>query len=398
MMPTAPIHGHVDPGFENVRAAFAANFERGTETGAAYAVTINGRLAVDLWGGLADPATGRRWGPDTTQVIFSGTKALVAVCLLMLVDRGLLDLESPVAHYWPEFAANGKERISVSDLASHQARLPGLRANVTHDDLVDGAKMANLLAAQPCDRDPRARHTYHPLTYGWLCGELIRRVDGRTVGRFFADEVARPLGLRLWIGLPDDQLESVARLSYASTWGSRLSTVGDGSRKTDRLQDRVWNNPPLFPADEIPANRTSWHRAEIPGIGAIGTARSIARLYGCLANSGQLDGIRLLTAKTLHEGLRLRSRRQDPLINELMAFGIGFRLATESREFGPALGAFGHPGAGGSTSCAWPSHRAGLSYATNTLRDDQPNDARAHALIAATHHALERQECCTHTL
>ena len=191
------VTGYVAPGFEPVRDAFAANFSERGELGAAFAATVAGVVAVDLWGGIADPQTRRIWERDTLQVIFSGTKGLVALCLLMLVDRGELSLGAPVSRYWPEFAVQGKGSITVLDLASHRARLPGLQVPVMEDELIDHVRMASLLAEQPLDDDPRATDTYHALTYGWLCGEVIRRVDGRSVGAFFADEVAKPLALEI---------------------------------------------------------------------------------------------------------------------------------------------------------------------------------------------------------
>src|SRR5262249_47251393 len=157
---------------------------------------------VDLWGGIADSVTGRQWQEDTMQVVFSGAKGCTAVCVAILLDRGLLELGAPVADYWPEVAAAGKQNVSVREVVSHTARLPVLEAPVSWLDAMDGRAMAELLAEQPQNADPRAIDVYHALTFGWLCGELVRRVDGRTIGRFFAEEVASPLRLELWLGLP----------------------------------------------------------------------------------------------------------------------------------------------------------------------------------------------------
>ncbi len=215
------IDGEVAPGFEPVRAAFAENFRTRREQGAAFAVTLDGQPVVDLWGGVADAESARPWRRDTLQLIFSGTKGLVALCVLMLVDRGQLDPDAPVARYWPEFAAEGKGDVRVSELTSHQARLPGFRTRIAEDELVDDVRLGALLAAQPMESDPRALSCYHPLSYGWLCGELVRRVDGRSVGRFFAEEVASPLGLDVWIGLPAELEGRVSTLRYADDWGQR---------------------------------------------------------------------------------------------------------------------------------------------------------------------------------
>jgi len=381
------VEGAVAPGFEAVREAFADNLRARGELGAAFAVTLDGQPVVDLWGGLADGERGRPWQADTLQVIFSGTKGLVALCLLMLADREALDLDAPVARYWPEFAAAGKGAIRVSDVASHQAGLPALREPVTTDEILDGRRMAELLAAQPVEPDRRAAYAYHPLTFGWLCGELIRRVDGREVGRFLAEEVAAPLGLEVWIGLPPRLEGRVSRLAQSPAWGSR---VDEAAVARDELLDRVRNNPPLFAAGAIPWNAPAWHAAQIPGAGGIATARSLARLYGCLARGGELDGVRLLRAETLERGRRLLSRRWDPLGEAEQAFGVGFELQTAAGQLGPPPDAFGHRGAGGSVHCAWPSLRIGLSYAMNLMRDDDAVDPRAAALLEATHRAAAR--------
>ena len=182
--------GYVAPGYEPVREAFERNFAERGELGAAFAAFRNGEPVVDLWGGIADRASGRPWREDTLQLIYSGTKGLVALCVLMLIDRGKLRLDDPVNRHWPEF---GKPEILVRHIVSHTARLPGIDTPITVADLHDDRRMAAILAAQAPNPDPRAALCYHALTYGWLCGELVRRVDGRSVGRFFAEEVAGPL-------------------------------------------------------------------------------------------------------------------------------------------------------------------------------------------------------------
>jgi CubicO group peptidase (beta-lactamase class C family) len=381
------VDGYVADGFEGVRDAFVENLRHRGELGAAFAVMCDGAPVVDVWAGIADRATGERWREDTLQVVFSGTKGLVALCLLMLVDRGELDMEAPVARYWPEFGAHGKGSIRVCDVASHQARLPGVRLPVDEGDILDDRRMAALLAAQPPEVDPRAQFVYHALTYGWLCGELVRRVDGRSVGRFFAEEVAGPLGLEVWIGLPSELEPRVSQLAYADGWGSRPRWGADDIAR-DELLGRVLDNPPLFPPGRIPWNAPEWHRAEVPAVGGIGTARSLARLYGCLALGGELEGVRLLSAGTLERGRRALIRKWNPVSMVEQAFAFGFEVQTDLLGLGPPPDAFGHTGAGGSVHCAWPSLRAGVSYAMNLMRDDPDGDPRARALLAAAHAAL----------
>ena len=229
---------------------------------------------------------------------------------------------------------------------------------LTDDDFLDGTRLAALLADQPQDADPRSIDTYHALTYGWLCGELVRRIDGRSVGRFFADEIAAPLELELWIGLPDGLEDRVARLEHASDYG-QWPVWDPAVVARDELLARVWHNPPVLAPGHLPWNRSDWHRAEIPGAGGIGTARSLARLYGCLALGGAQEEFRLLTPETLTIGRTEATRRVDALLGVPSAFGVGFELQTEMEPFGEPADAFGHTGAGGSVHCAWPSHGLG---------------------------------------
>jgi CubicO group peptidase (beta-lactamase class C family) len=382
------IHGIVAPGFERVRTAFHENFEQRGELGAAFAATLDGQVVVDLWGGLSDAESRRPWQDDTLVTIFSGTKALVALCLLMLADRGELDLDAPVAAYWPEFAASGKAAVTVAEIASHRALMPGLRTAVSAEDLIDDARLAALLAGQRQDDDPRASDVYHPLTYGWLCGEVIRRVDGRSVGRFFADEIAGPLELDIWIGLPPDLTDRVATIRFAGDWGRQPIYDSDVVAR-DGLVRAVWNNPPILRGDTLPWNRSDWRSAEIPGVGSIADARSLARLYGCLALGGELDGVRLLSPSMLRRARTELARRVDPLLGIPQAFGVGFQLQTELAVMGPPPDAFGHGGAGGSIHCAWPSEGVGLSYSMNLMRDDEDIDARAATLLTALHSAVQ---------
>ncbi len=377
--------GFVAPGLERVREEFERNFVERGELGAAFAVYCDGELVIDLWGGCADPATGRPWAADTLQLIFSGTKGLVATCLLLLIERGRLRLEDRVCEHWPEFAANGKREITVAEVVSHRGRLPGIRVPLAAADIYDDRRMAALLAEQAPEEDPRARATYHPLTYGWLCGELIRRIDGRSVGRFFAEEVAAPLGLEVWIGLPQELEGRVSTLVHGPDWGSS-PLLDEEAQRRDELLARIWSNPP----DEqpMPENTRAFHAAEIPGAGAIGTARSIARLYGCLARGGELDGVRLLRPETIALGEQELSRFNDAFSDEEVAFGTGFALQSKHSGLGPPARVFGHGGAGGSVHGAWPQLRVGFSYAMNEMRDGLRGDPRSESLLGALYEAL----------
>ncbi len=369
------IGGSVAGGFEPVAEEFARNFAERQELGAAFAAYRDGELLVDLWGGLADRVEGRAWERDTLQVVFSGTKGLVAICMLLLIDRGQLELDERVCAYWPEFAAAGKREVTVREVVSHTARLPGVTAPLTRELIVDDRRMARLLAAQAQFEDPRAARTYHALTYGWLCGELVRRIDGRSIGRFFAEELAGPLELDVFIGLPDELESRVSRLELANTWGT-CPVFDPEALARDELMRAVWGNPPVWTARGFPWNEPAFHAAELPGAGGIGTARSIAKLYGSLQQ--------LISPEVLKLARTQLERREEPSTRELQSFGVGFELQTEHRLLGPPAEAFGHGGAGGSVHGAWPRHSVGFSYAMNFMRDDESEgDARSLSLLDA---------------
>lgn len=376
--------GFVAPGFEPVAEEFERNFTERADLGAAFAATRHGQPVVDIWGG--DAAPGKPWQKDTLTVVFSCTKGLVAACMLKLIEDGRLDLQAPVTRYWPEFGRNGKERVLVRHVLSHRSGLPGILAPLTTADLPDYEKMEQLLAAQPQAQDPNAFHAYHALTIGWLAGAILRRIDGRTLGQFFMDEFAKPLGLETWIGLPESEEPRVSTLVVGPGFGPWDAGQTEW-QKSDTVLKSVWGNPPLFPVEgELAWNTRTYHAAEFGGGGAITTARSIARYYGCMAMGGELDGMRVLKTETIALGRSELSRFLDPYILELMAYGVMWAIQTPQRRFGRVPDAFGHSGAGGSIHGAWPSHGVGFSYTMNEMRVD-PEDARSR-------YVLERLEEC----
>lgn len=382
----ARTRGSVAPGFEGVAAAFELNFAARGELGAAFAAWVDGAPVVDLWGGLADRGRERPWQADTLVGVYSGSKGLVATCIALLVERGELELEAPVCRYWPEFAANGKDEIRVGEVVSHRAGLPGLLTPVSNEEAVDDVRMAALLAAQAPVSRPSDGPRYHALTFGWLCGELVRRVDGRSIGRFLHEEVAERLGLGLWIGLPERFEPRVAVLERDSDFRRDEGALA-AERETDRGAWSVFANPPRFSGAELAANQRFWHAAEVPATNAIVSARSLARLYGCLARGGEIDGVRLLSPATIALARRCLARGEDPYVGPI-AFGCGFELQTEEALLGPEADAFGHGGAGGSLHGAWPSLRTGFSYAPNRLGGFAAEDPRGKALLAALHAAV----------
>jgi CubicO group peptidase (beta-lactamase class C family) len=311
-----------------------------------FAATKDGELVVEL--GRIDEPT----------LIFSGTKGLVAMCVLLLIERGQLDLDTAVSDYWPEFRHRD---VLVRHVVSHTAGLPGLRPPPTAEDLLHPERMAERLATEPPMWPAGELLAYHALTYGWLCGELVRRIDGRTVGTFFAEEFAQPLDLELWIGLPAEIEPRVARLERAPDY----AVVGKPGPLLEALYGPllhtfVWNEP-------------AFHAAEIPAANAIGTARSIALLYGRLEE--------VLRPETIHLGRTELSRGVCAVTGLPYAFGAGFELQTERGSLGPPANAFGHTGSGGSAHGAWPDERVGFSYTTTELRNLETDD-RARRLLA----------------
>lgn len=369
--------GFVAPGYEAVAEEFERNFTARADVGAGFAAVQDGELVVDLWGGLAAP--GRPWQRDTLQIIYSGTKGLMAACVLKLIERGQLALDDRLVRYWPEFGRHGKDTVRLRHVVSHGAGLPGIGTPLAEADWADYEKMEALLAGQKLASDPDAFHCYHALTIGWLLGALVRRIDGRTLGRFFAEEFARPLGLDAWIGLPAAEEPRVGRM---------LLGEGMGPLSAEQLADpvlaSVWGNPPLFPDNDMAWNSRALHAAEIGGAGGIADARSMARYYACMALGGSLDGVSVLKPETVALGRAELSRFMDPYIAEAMAFGTVWALQTPQMRFGPAPDAFGHSGAGGSIHGAWPTTRTGFSYVMNEMRAD-PTDARSRHLLARLH-------------
>lgn len=373
-----PVHGYVAPGLEGVREAFDDNFRRANELGAAFCAMVDGTTVVDLWGGTADASSGRPWSDSTCAVIFSGTKALVAFSVLKLAERGSVDIDAPVSRYWPEF---GKDHITVSDVMAHRARLPGItETTVTFDDFANPSTMTRLLAAQKPFDDVRARACYHPFTYGWLAGEVVRRTDGRSVGTFFREEIANPLQLDAWIGAPPDAEPIIALLDLAPDWPQAVHLQPSILDHDDTLK-AIWTNPPVFDREFFPWNDRTFHAAEIPGAGGISSARSMAKLY-----DAALRGL-VISPETLRWARQEQTRVMDHLLQREIAHGIGFQIQAADQVFGPPSDGFGHAGAGGSVHGAWPTQRVGFSYVMNRMRDDSSDD-RASTLLRALYEAL----------
>ncbi|HEX2851209.1 MAG TPA: serine hydrolase domain-containing protein [Acidimicrobiales bacterium] len=387
------ISGDVASGFEAVKDAFAANFEQHGEVGAAFSLYVRGEKVVDVWGGTADATTGRPWTEDTLQLVFSTTKGATAICALLLAQRGELDLDAPVVDYWPEFGAEGKEHIPVRWLLCHKSGLPTVDPAPSPEDALAWDPIVAALAAQRPYWEPGTAHGYHALTYGWLVGEVVRRVSGRSLGRFFAEEIAAPLGLEFWIGLPEDQEFRVSRLIELTP--PSLSEELDVESLPEEIQqmirnfrdpDALGNRALMLTKPPFNYNDRAVHAAEIGAASGITTARSLARMYAGLI--GEVDGVRILDAPTVDAARTVQSDGPDKVLMVPSTFGLGFMTSSAfSPMSGP--GAFGHSGAGGSLGFAHPEKGIAFGYVMNQMQQNLAGDPRTVGLIAAVNGCVD---------
>jgi len=376
------VHGFAAPGFERVADAFAANFTDHGDVGAAVCVYLHGRPVVDLWGGLADREAGRWWREDTLQIVFSTTKGITAGCVHLLVERGILDLDAPVARYWPEFAAEGKGGITLRWVLCHRAGLAMVTGDLTLDDVLGWDAVVEAIAAQPPNWEPGTAHGYHARSYGWILGEVVRRATGRTLGQFFADEMAAPLDLDFHIGLRAGDLARVAHLYPTPEPDPATREAMAAFLGPDTLLGQVLSGPSgLFGYNDM-WNQPDVLGAEMPSSNGVGTARSVARFYAALI--GEVDGVRLLKPETLARACAVHAEGPDRVIGIPMRFGLGFMV--------PALpgdtGSFGHPGAGGSLGMADPDDGFSLGYVMNQMQLGVTGDARSTGLVEAVRRSL----------
>jgi CubicO group peptidase (beta-lactamase class C family) len=380
----ATVHGRCETRFAAVRDAFAANFEAGREVGASFAATVDGEPVVDLWGGHADRAGTRPWEEDTIVNVFSTTKAMTAICAHLLVDRGELDVDAPVSRYWPEFGRTGKERITTRHLLAHSAGVPGVRSPLPTEALYDWTRMTDALAAEEPWWEPGSKSGYHAITFGYLVGEVVRRITGTPLGVFFREEVAAPLGADFHIGLAASE---DARVGAMVPPTSEEAAAAGAPVAVDRksLLGRVVGNPPVTPSV---ANRAEWRRAEIPAANGHGNARSVARVMAALACGGELDGVRLVGEATLGRAIETQSHARDLVLGFRMRWGLGFMLTSGELPLGPNPRSFGHGGWGGSLGVADLDARVSWAYVMNKMSPGTAGDTRAFGLVAALYGAL----------
>lgn len=370
--------GFVEDRFSPVREAFDANLASGADVGAAFCATVEGETVVDIWGGFANEARTRPWEKDTIVNVYSTTKTMTALTALLLADRGELDFDAPVARYWPEFAAAGKENVKVSHLMSHSAGLSGWKEPITKDDLYDWDKATSLLAAQAPYWEPGTAPGYHAMTQGYLVGEVVRRITGKSLGTVFREEIAEPLGADFHIGLPTSEDARVADLIPPPV----------GSAVSDQAQTELQANMSDNPGIDVSETRTrAWRGAEIPAAGGTGNARSVAEIHAILANGGVAKGRRFLSEAGCRKALELQVEGQDLILGMPARFGLGFGLSGGVTPL-PNPNTIFWGGYGGSIAIIDMDARTSFAYVMNKMAPTTTGDMRGFGLAMAMWEAL----------
>jgi len=386
------IHGFVNKDFEAVREAFVENFTQRNELGAACCIYFKGEKVVDLWGGIRNNATGEPWEEDTMVFVASTTKGLAAMAIALAHSRGLLDYEERVCTYWPEFAQQGKEKVTVRQLLSHQAGLLALDAHVDRSVVFDLDRLAVALAKQKPVWEPGTRQAYHAITLGFYEGELLRRVDPqhRSLGQFFQDEIASPLGLDFYIRLPEEipnsKLAKIQRANPATMILHPNPFVRAFLNPTTLTFRAFWKNPGVavpFGRDLMPVRNL-----EVPSQGGVGSARAIAKAYSVFATGGHELGLREETSqKLMAPAIPPLRGFYDECLKRVWQLSLGFAKPAAGFPFG-SPSAFGTPGSGGSFGFADPQTGIGYAYVLNRLGSKQGTDPRELALRDALHQSI----------
>ncbi len=375
------IHGTCAVGYEPVREAFAGNFAEPGEIGASVAVAVGGEPVVNLWAGWADPGRTREWQEDTLTNVWSTTKAMTSLCAHILIDRGELDQDAPVARYWPEFAAGGKAEIPVRWIMGHKSGLTGLSVPVSLQDYYDWEKITDLLARQEPLFPPGSTTGYQAITFGYLVGEVIRRITGQSCGTFFGSEIAGPLGADFHIGLPGTELDRCSDLQGVRPSEDEQAALAQAYASASPAAQAALLNPALT-GDE--ANADDWRMAEIPAANGHGTALGLVTVYGTLTDGSE----RLISAKTLQAARTGQGRFTDVVLGFPVEFGLGVALSGPEGHFGPNPAAFGHDGFGGSAVGADPEAGVAVAYVMNRMGMNLADDPRKMALIDAVYRSL----------
>jgi CubicO group peptidase (beta-lactamase class C family) len=393
------VGGHVEPGYEAVRDRFAANFEEFGEIGAGFSLYVDGQKMVDVWGGTADQRSSTPYDENTLQLVFSTTKGPTAACANLLAQRGELDVDLPVAHYWPEFAQAGKERLPVRYLLCHKAGLPVFEGTLSAAEVFAWDPVIRALESSSPVWEPGSAHGYHAVTYGYLVGEVVRRISGKSLGTFFHDEFAQPLSLEFWIGLPEEHEHRVARLSGLFAGDSAPGDDEAGllaAIPTDSLISRALTLNQALAGVEHGFNNPGLHRAEMPAANGITNARSLARFYASLIGTVEGGPPEPLLSKVQVDKARTRQTEGADQVLSFpgfaleTAFGLGFWTASPMAPFGGSAGAFGHSGAGGSVGFADPEQGIGVGYVMNRMMQNVAGDPRSQGLIQTSYQAAGR--------
>jgi CubicO group peptidase (beta-lactamase class C family) len=397
--PAPPIVGTVAPGFEPVRKAFERNFAEHGDKGASVGIYVGGKLVVDLCGGTADVEAGTPWSPDTLALAYSVTKGPTATLVNLLAQRGALDLDRPVAEYWPEFAAAGKERISTRQVLSHQAGLPVIDERLSREELFDGKAPAAALATQAPVWEPGSKHGYHALTFGWLIGEIVLRATGTPLGEALAELVAEPLGIDLFIGCPVAEQGRVApQINSEPPAAGAIEAIEDPARREhverivgammnpDSLLARALTSNGVLPLPDAAAwGEPSVYTAEQPAANGITNGRSLAKMYGALV--AEVDGVRLLDQSSVVRAVAPEVAGFDQVLLAESRFGSGYMLRSP---VSPMLSdsSFGHTGAGGALGFADRAAGVGFGYVQNQLGSGIEGQPRTEGLIEALRESL----------
>jgi len=382
------IEGTCDPKFNRVKDVFAENFEKRGEVGAAAAVMFDGKSVVDIWAGHADRDKTRPWTRDTLVNVYSTTKGITAICAHRLADKGLLDIDAPVAKYWPEFAQAGKDKMPVRYLLSHRAGMAAVRKPLDDDALFKWDKMTTALAEQEPWWEPGTKHGYHALTFGYLVGEVIRRITGKTPGTYLRDDLAGPLGLDLHIGLDaKNDARTGDMIAMPPPGPGEPNLFAEVMKNPESVAFKAFMNPPGGMRPGL-VNTREWRAAEIPAANGHTTARSLAKLYGVLARGGELDGVRVMSKEQVAKCSIEQSSGPDALLVINTRFSLGFMMSQPGASLGPNAKSFGHPGAGGSLGYADPEAKIGFGYTMNKMHASLLIDPRATALIEAVYASM----------
>lgn len=383
------ISGYCEEKFSKVKKAFEKNLNDGKECGASFSVIIEGKTVIDLWGGYADAAKTKPWQKDTLVNVYSITKCVTAICVLMLASKKIIDIDAPVADYWPEFAQSGKEKITIGHLLSHSAGLPGFDESLDKKDLYNWKKVTEALSRQKPWWDDRQRSGYHALTFGFLLDEVVKRVSKKSIGRFLKEEITSPLDIDFHIGISDLERPRVAELIPPKrTFTLKFLEWMMGFRMRNTFFTQVFTNPMMTVED---AMSKEWQSAEIPSANGHGNAGTVAKIVAILANGGELDGVRFLSREIIEKTLESRTEGKDLVLGVPLNFGLGFAINADGgliNKICPNPRALYWGGYGGSILIADLDEKMSLAYVMNKLGYKDVKDPRGNRLIKAVYSSL----------